>query len=427
MSATEILNTHPLHSWIWIQLVWWATSPLWLQTLFEPRGDGWQFCVILQKAKGRFRQNSRISSFPIPGFCDWKAQDKFYLSFAQAGSWPHVSLGHDRCPQGHPVPPFPCISAQGCTWSVWSNLWMWQHRAAARPSSTTKAQIWRNGRKQNHCHFLLPDLLPCHTRTGMPALAEWTFGEMQYYEPPPHWQSFATNPKTPLCWLELFSTLISPMMRQKLSGRREACGMDTKMLGNHQPGQGVTAENWEGLQSVSYQFWALWVWLQPWWRVLENIFNSWDSWLGKVMNSPLGAFSFRTCVHHKYLININISYVFLTIPFNIKMLWFSSLATFQAGQHFVMQGISKSPVKLFQSKQLIILKISRFIQISFFLRSKEFWKPKTKVPLCQHWLQTTKPEIFYDLGVNFSMDMSYLPLSFLQSLQKFLTRIKSRN
>lgn len=62
------------------------------------------------------------------------------------------------------------MAAQSCCW----------------PSLTTKAQIGRNGRKQKRSHFLLPDLLPGHTATGMPALAEWTFGEMQHYEPPTH-------------------------------------------------------------------------------------------------------------------------------------------------------------------------------------------------------------------------------------------------
>lgn len=50
-----------------------------------------------------------------------------------------------------------------------------------------------------------------------------------------------------------FSTLTSPVMRQKPVEHREVCGMNTKMLGNHWPGQGVTAQNWEDLQSVSYR------------------------------------------------------------------------------------------------------------------------------------------------------------------------------
>lgn len=54
-----------------------------------------------------------------------------------------------------------------------------------------------------------------------------------------------------------------------------------------------------------------------------------------------------------------------TIPFNIKILWFSSWATSQAGQHFVMQGISNSPLELLQSKQVIILKILGFFQTLF--------------------------------------------------------------
>lgn len=82
-------------------------------------------------------------------------------------------------------------------------------------------------------------------------------------------------------------------------------------------------------------------------------------------NGPLGAFSFKTCVPSKYLINTSIRYVFWTIPFNTRILWFSSLASSPAGQHFVMQDISKSPLKLLQRKQLIILKIPKLIQIHF--------------------------------------------------------------
>lgn len=43
------------------------------------------------------------------------------------------------------------------------------------------------------------------------------------------------------------------MTRPKSGGCREVCEMDTKLPGNHQSGQGVTAQNWEDFQSVSYQ------------------------------------------------------------------------------------------------------------------------------------------------------------------------------
>lgn len=100
------------------------------------------------------------------------------------------------------------------------------------------------------------------------------------------------------------------MTRPKSGGCREVCGMDTKLPGNHQSGQGVTAQNWEDFQSVSYQLPVLWWWSQPW-CVLEKILNSWNSLLGKVMNSPLDAFSFKTGVPSKYLINKSISFYFI--------------------------------------------------------------------------------------------------------------------
>lgn len=112
----------------------------------------------------------------------------------------------------------------------------------------------------------------------------------------PHTDTVFHQHKTPLCWLEQFSTLTSPTMRQKLGGCREACGMDAEMLGNHQPGEGVTAENWEDFNQFLTSYWALWGWSRPWWCVLEKIFNSWNSLPGKMMNSPLVAFSFRACV-----------------------------------------------------------------------------------------------------------------------------------
>lgn len=128
VSATEVLNTHvPFTRGSGSS--WCDEPPAFFGcrlSLSPEEMDG--------KAKGRVKQNSPISSFPIPGFCDWKGQDKFYLSIAQAGAWPHVSLGQDWCPQWHNVPPFPCISAQSCTCRVWSNLWMWQHRAAGGPA-----------------------------------------------------------------------------------------------------------------------------------------------------------------------------------------------------------------------------------------------------------------------------------------------------
>lgn len=87
----------------------------------------------------------------------------------------------------------------------------------------------------------------------MPTLAEWAFGEMQYYEPPTHTLTqFDHQHKNLFMLTSAFSTLTS-LMRPKLEWCRKVCGMGTKMLGNHQPSQGVTAQNWEGFQSVSYQ------------------------------------------------------------------------------------------------------------------------------------------------------------------------------
>lgn len=254
-----------------------------------------------------------------------------------------------------------------------TSVWRCQHRAAARPSSTTEAQTQRNGRKQKHSQFPLPELLPYHTRSAMPALAEWTFGEMQRcYEQLTHWHSFTTNTKAAFM---LTSTLFCPHFSHDATKAAWAQGSwwDVPQNAWKPPGlakgllhktRKIFNQDFSINQGFLTSYWALWEWSQPW-CVSEKIVNSWNNFLGKVMNGPLGAFSFKTCVPRKHSINISMSCVSGTIPFNTNILWFSSLASSPAGQHFVTQGISKSPPKLFQSKLLIILKIPRLTQIHF--------------------------------------------------------------
>lgn len=216
------------------------------------------------KAKRRVRQNSPISSFPTPGVCDWKSQDKSYLSLAQVGAWLHVSLGQDWSPQGHNVPPFPFISAQGCTWRVWSNLRMWQHRAAARLSLKTKAKIQRNGRKQKHSHLPLPDLLSYHRQTGIPALAEWAFGEMQTrYKPPTHWHSFSTNTKNAFMLTSSFLPSLLPWWDKSPLGTGKFVGWTPKCLETTGLVKGSLHRTGKICNQFLTGYWTLWWWSWP--------------------------------------------------------------------------------------------------------------------------------------------------------------------
>lgn len=175
-------------------MVWLlTTSHLWQHTLFERRGGGW--------IERRVRQSSPNSSFTTHGICNSKVPGQI-LAF--------LFRPHKQClaacefgaglVSSETLPPLPCISAQGCTQRVWSGLWMCQHRAAARFSLTVKAQIWRSsGRKKQHVsHFPLPNLLPYHTRIGMPALESRYLENCRWVMNHPHtlWHSFTTNRKT---------------------------------------------------------------------------------------------------------------------------------------------------------------------------------------------------------------------------------------
>lgn len=312
------------------------------------------------KAKGRVRYNSPISSLPTPGVGDWKAQDKSYFSLA------HVSLGQDCSPQGHDVPPFPWISVPGECGPTSECI-----STELLPGLAQQPRHKYKEIAENRETLPLPTARP-PSRAGMPALAEWTFGKIQYYEPHTHWHQH----KTPFM-------MTSNIFYPHFSHDKTKAGWAWRSLWDeHQNAWKPPACTQLGRFSINFL---------PATGPFDvfKIFNSLEQLTGEGDEySPLGAFSFRTCAPSKYLINT--SSEFTTIPFNTKTLWFSSLTISPAGQHFATQGISKSPLKLLQNKELITLKKSWDPFRSLFILAP---KKSESQHLCQHWLQTIKPEI----------------------------------